>query len=123
MKYIITRRPAQVILKRHATPGIDWGVDRKLLAVRPDGAMLVWWTGHTTWICHGESGHVPGELIVQLGRDTQKSLDSERAGCTRLVQLLGLPVAQTFIRNHFIDDDWVIVALDPRGTIDIKEAK
>lgn len=119
MKYDIIIRKKQCLLPRYDTGG-DWGVERKLLATHPYGRKLIWWTGHTTWIMVGQSGHVPGELSVQTGFSTIRSLDYKKAGSTRLVQVLKSEAGRAFIRELFIDDDDVIAALDPRGTIDIK---
>jgi hypothetical protein len=122
MKYVVTKRPKQALIKRFAQQGHDWGVDRKLLATGPNGQRLIWWTGHSTWICVGQSGHVPGELMVDQTSGHDKHLNSEEAG-TRLARVLKSDAGRAFIREHFIDDDEVIAAIDPRGTIDVREAK
>ena len=129
VRYVIAKKRKQVLLPRY-TNGSDWGVERKLLAVldklhlRAHGGLrLIWWTGHSTWFCRGQSGHTPGELMVQWGPHDYRTLDSEKAGETRLARVLKSEAGRKFIREHFVDDDEVIGAIDPRGTIDVREAK
>lgn len=107
----------QVRLPRYSA-GSDWGVERRLLAQLGD-LRLIWWTGHSGWICRGQSGHHPGELMVQSisSPHSYTTLRDEKAGSTRLTAILKSEVGQKFIREHFCDDEAAVLAVDPRKTI------
>ncbi len=122
---ITTHRPA--LLLPRIVNGCDYGTERKLLMQlgpsRPGIKRLIWQPGAKHWR-NLMVGYVysPGSLAVhRIGQvASDRWLDTEPSGVTKLDRLLKLPTTLAWIREHFVNDDDLISRIHPRTSVIVR---